>query len=139
MFQLSLPGGGEDQVQRPEQVWPVFTCCLSQVKLLSCRFNCFLCNFDLCESCVYRKAQRPSLVGNILKTFIFLLPKQTYIMYHLDERVELRKLGKSVLGLEEEQRRNRQSWLFPPTAPVIEEEEPPPSYQQAVTASPLPV
>ena len=103
------------------------------------RFNCFLCNFDLCESCVYRKAQRPSLVGNILKTFIFLLPKQTYIMYHLDERVELRKLGKSVLGLEEEQRRNRQSWLFPPTAPVIEEEEPPPSYQQAVTASPLPV
>ena len=39
------------------------------------RFNCFLCNFDLCESCVYRKAQRPSLVGNILKTFIFLALK----------------------------------------------------------------
>ena len=81
----------------------------------------------------------PHWLGIFWRHLFFWLSKQTYIIYHLDERVELRKLGKSVLGLEEEQRRNRQSWLFPPTAPVIEEEEPPPSYQQAVTASPLPV
>ena len=43
-----------------------------------------------------------------------------------------RKLGRSVLGLEEEQRRQRQSWMFSPTAPTLSE-EPPPSYQQAVS------
>ena len=45
VFQLSLPGGGEDQVQRTEQVgrqaWSG-QYLLSQVKLLSYRFNCFL-------------------------------------------------------------------------------------------------
>ena len=81
----------------------------------------------------------PHWLGRFKDIYFFALKTNLYYVHHLDERVELRKLGKSVLGLEEEQRRNRQSWLFPPTAPVIEEEEPPPSYQQAVTASPLPV
>jgi len=76
------------------------------------RFNCFSCNFDLCESCVNRK------------------------------------LGKTVMGWEEEQRRRalqiaRDSWYFgpssastheQPSAPQLDyqEEEPPPSYHQAI-------
>ena len=56
VFQLSLPGGGEDQVQRAQQVSWAHK--LGFILNFSSRFNCFLCNFDLCESCVYRKAQR---------------------------------------------------------------------------------
>ena len=80
------------------------------------RFNCFSCNFDLCESCVNRK------------------------------------LGKTVMGWEEEQTRRaaesvsgnvRNSWYFGPemrtgqghpSAPRMDfqEEEPPPSYHQVI-------
>ena len=77
------------------------------------RFNCFSCNFDLCESCVNRK------------------------------------LGKTVMGEEEQNRRReesvnrliRDSWYFgpapcigQPSAPLMDfqEEEPPPSYHQVI-------
>jgi len=124
------------------RVWPAnhgppFSCSSSHCPIVgrvrssgSNRFNCFLCNFDLCESCVYRK------------------------------------LGKSVMSIEREERQfgvqrssivqlndvsnmnnsSRDSWMFrdsvhlvgTPSAPFLEfvdEEDPPPSYHQALESS----
>ena len=69
VFQLSLSGGGEDQVQRAQQVG--WTHKLGFSSNFSSRFNCFLCNFDLCESCVYRKAQTLIVWKYLKETFIF--------------------------------------------------------------------
>ena len=109
----------------PANHGPPFTCSSSNCPIVGRikssgqnRFNCFTCNFDLCESCVYRKLGR-SVMDR--------------------EEEQSRRMVESHLNV-------RNSWYFgppvgtmhgEPSAPKIDfqEEEPPPPYHQVVVES----